>query len=70
MSEWISVKDRMPEAGQFVLAYGDACQGWTDGPKIAVFRWYSDYWWDANMDCELADTMPTHWMPLPGTPKQ
>jgi len=65
---WISTKDRMPDPDQFVLAYGDACQGWTDGPKIAVFRWHGKNWWDANMDAELAGSVPTHWMPLPPPP--
>lgn len=70
MSEWVNVKLRMPDPGQFVFAYGDACQGWVDGPKMAVFRWWNDSWWDANMDAELADGVPTHWMPLPEPPEQ
>jgi hypothetical protein len=66
---WTPVTDRRPEPGQFVLAYGACCQGWVNGPLIAVFRWYDDSWWDANMDAEVAEGIPTHWMPLPDLPR-
>ncbi|MDZ4250407.1 MAG: DUF551 domain-containing protein [Candidatus Nanopelagicales bacterium] len=65
---WIPFKERRPEPRQFVLAYGDVCQGFTDGPKISVFRWHMDRWWDANMDAEEAEGDPSHWMPLPYSP--
>jgi hypothetical protein len=68
MSKWIAVKDQMPAPGQFVLAYGDQCQGMIDGPKISVFHWVHEDWFDANMDYELT-TAPTHWMPLPDPPQ-
>lgn len=67
--DWIDVRDRMPEPGQFVLAHGPACAGWVGGPNTAVFRWYDGDWWDANMDAEQChSTLVTHWMPLPGAP--
>jgi hypothetical protein len=31
---------------------------------------HSGLWWDANMDAELADGAPTHWMPLPSPPDE
>lgn len=65
---WIKTKDQRPEDCTFVLAYGDRCQGWVDGPKMAVFYWQNETWWDANMDAELAEGAPTHWMPLPEPP--
>ena len=65
---WIKCSERMPENGQFVLAYGDSCQGWINGPKMAVFRWDIERWWDANLDAEEAEGDPSHWMPLPDAP--
>ena len=59
----------MPAPGQFVLVYGDFFQGALDGPKMAVFQWWHEEWWDANMDYEQHDgAMPSHWMPLPEAP--
>jgi len=66
--EWIKTSDRQPAEDQFVLAYGDACEGWVDGPKIAVFHWANDVWFDTNMDAYIAAGAPTHWMPLPDAP--
>jgi hypothetical protein len=66
--DWIRIRERQPEDGQFVLAYGDICQGFTDGPKISVFRWHMERWWDANMDAEEVHDDPSHWMPLPDAP--
>jgi hypothetical protein len=67
---WILVKERRPENKTFVFAHGDVCQGWVDGPKIAVFYWHDPIWYDANMDAEIAEGAPTHWMPLPLPPSQ
>ena len=70
MSEWISVKDRLPElipcnAG---TAYSEVVIVWTSGRKAmaAVFSGDSficaaDYW-------EAWDEEVTHWMPLPEPP--
>ena len=63
MSEWTSVKDRMPEPGERVLAtngkiVGEAYIG--DDWK----RYYGTGW-------QTAFSLPvTHWMPLPEAPEE
>ena len=54
MSEWISVKDRLPEHGQLVLVCGD--------------YWNIEKYphWSGTFDCPGV----THWMPLPDPPKE
>lgn len=64
MSEWISVKDRLPENGKEVL--------FSDGSSIMV-GWYNadeEYWelTDADMIAYAQDV--THWMPLPRLPEE
>ena len=51
--EWISVKDRLPDVGKFVLIYNEingVCLDYHDG---VTFGYYD----------------VTHWMPLPEPPK-
>lgn len=65
--EWISVKDRLPEPG-FYLVY---CPEYTnyEMPMIAQFIegkgfWDFDSWNDNSCNQET-----THWMPLPEPPE-
>ena len=56
MSEWISVKDKIPELHVEVLVLV--------GNFIYIDSLYyeknlNEYWWQGN------DRLPTHWMPLP-----
>lgn len=59
--EWISVKDRLPEEGFWVLG--------TDGERVYLFQRpdqvISEYLKPYN---KVKET--THWMPLPQPPKQ
>ena len=72
ISQWISVKDRLPEFRDWVLVIGKFVpEGYWTVPHIAEFRngvWHSD-----DIDCtpleERALTV-THWMPLPEPPKE
>lgn len=71
--EWISVKERLPELGERVLA----CNGNISGEAyitntvpqecISAARWCRHYGasWDATFDLPV-----THWMPLPTPPKE
>lgn len=61
MSEWISVKDRLPKDGQLVLI----C---TAGIKDAAS--FTDFYFPKYRKWALQGMTfhPTHWMPLPEPP--
>jgi hypothetical protein len=65
MSEWISVKDRLPEIEIPVLLmdkfkYMEV--GWVNHPL------QSDLWQVCG--CEMNENFITHWMPLPDPPQE
>ena len=66
-SEWISVKDRLPERGQAVLCYRGDFRG--DMMNTYVYlgsgNWEDDYGYRGTAEHEGI----THWMPLPKAPK-
>lgn len=59
--KWISVKDRLPPEGKFVIAFSP------HGVFPAYYESYSNkdfaWWIDGNPVCNV-----THWMPLPPPP--
>lgn len=66
-SEWISVKDRLPDKGQDVLAYrgdfnGDMMNTYT---YLGSENWEDDYGYRGSTEHEGI----THWMPLPEPPE-
>lgn len=66
MSEWISVKDRLPEQGKRYLVNR------YDGVTKTYFTdilWHDahDLWWNRLYS---GDYKVTHWMPLPEPPKE
>lgn len=54
VQEWISVKDRLPDVGKFVLIYNEINGVLLDYYDGATFGYYD----------------VTHWMPLPPPPKE
>lgn len=60
--EWVSVKDRLPEEGQVVIACGkkSATSGMYQGIGTKP-----EYWWWRGKTIKTV----THWMPLPDPPK-
>lgn len=71
MSEWISVKDRLPETGIYVLA---SCtmkvRDKIDYRNAVVMAFTCD---EGFVDTELDEVITegtTHWMPLPEPPKE
>jgi len=60
---WISVKDRLPEVGKVVLAFGtrSATTGMFQGVGTRNDLW----WWKGHTIKHVS-----HWMPLPEPPKE
>ena len=58
MSEWISVKERVPEEKTRVLVYVPRSYTEIDTDRILDRRWVR---WNGHV---------THWMPLPEPPKE
>ena len=60
-SEWISVKDRLPEKEEIVLC----CLGLVQN----VYTYKGDNIWEDSYGYYQKDEPITHWMPLPEPPK-
>ena len=78
--EWINVKDRLPEKGEYldcmlVVKVGDFykidCGGWTkgitfeNGKKIESWGWWVMNDWDEGQGCIVQ-----YWMPYPSLPRE
>lgn len=61
MSEWISVKDRLPDYDTPVLIHGSH-------GGIYTAKYKENGWWKLNSHDHRCS--PTHWMPLPPVPKE
>ena len=69
VQEWISVKDRLPEEGDYVLC---VLKGFNYGGKIQVCKFCpADKFKDKPYFEHFRNGFPsvTHWMPLPEPPK-
>lgn len=69
---WISVKDRLPEEGVWVLVnhqtrYSNA--PWTNQVMIACLHHGNWYMQNDHSGYQLCDYQ-THWMPLPEPPRE
>jgi len=65
MSDWISVKDRLPTKETYLILY-DEKNGCAPG-------YYEDQWWTYffyGNECNARAENVTHWMPLPTPPKE
>lgn len=71
MSEWVSVKDRLPETDDMVLvlASGKPRENITlvDAFELAE---YDPEGWSLETYPEWMDAKVTHWMPLPEPPEE
>lgn len=77
MSNWISVKDKLPEMEQYVLVrissdlypsyhyYAEACR-----TTIEVMGDDYEIWHSPRFTVEKDGNKVTHWMPLPEEPKE
>ena len=69
IQEWISVNDRLPEEGEYVLC---VLKGFNYGGKIQVCKFVpADKFKDKPYFEHFRNGFPsvTHWMPLPQPPK-
>ncbi len=72
MSEWISVKDRLPEEGQDCIFYVDFIDKWDKGSErinfqeIGVFNGKDRFDHRSHTDLDRV----TYWMPLPKSPEE
>ena len=65
--KWISVKDRLPEIGEWVLINGpEVCQR-IEPPSAS---WKAEYAWNTDHETFYYPKDITHWMPLPTPPKE
>lgn len=71
MSEWISVKDRLPEPDVLILviANGKPHKNITLEGAYELAE-YDPEGWILEMWPEWMDAEVTHWMPLPEPPKE
>ena len=71
MAEWISVKERLPEDGVFVLVCNDDNHMMVAKYESEVLGWYYKY---TNYDFDVwenAEQGPVcYWMPLPEPPEE
>lgn len=61
---WVSVKDRMPENHQRVLAFGR-----DNIVHDMIWNWSDDCWTDKITKESYMERFITHWMPLPEAPE-
>ena len=60
--KWISVKDRLPENGQYAVLFDEKER------YMGMGEFRGTFWYDSNhQKCGLDEV--THWMPLPEPPK-
>ena len=66
---WTSVKDKLPEYGEYVLVFTEGCSaiGHLGEDRFGKNKWKSDSI-DEWGDVEILEDV-THWMPLPDEPK-
>lgn len=80
MSDWISVKDRLPDLYDFVLVFSDN-KGSNEPRPMAIARNVNEYGvWDMLGTLDLGAYQDieynmdrydiTHWMPLPKLPQE
>ena len=63
VQQWISVKDRLPEVGKVVLAFGTRSA--TTGMFQGINKRNDLWWWKGHTIKHVS-----HWMPLPEPPKE
>lgn len=74
MSEWISVKDKLPKENGIYIVYaqgGTSVAGWIwyDNVVVAAEYAFCEWTWNENgIEWDISGIV-THWMPLPEPPR-
>ena len=75
MSEWISVKDKLPEAhGVYIVYVKDENSPYGEGiwykniVALAEYAFGEWTWYENGNEYDITDIV-THWMPLPDPPR-
>lgn len=66
MSEWISVKDKLPDDGQQVLAYYTGVEEIDEPPKVRTTFYFG---FNNGFSCVKHYGSVSHWMPIPEPPE-
>ena len=73
MSDWISVKDKLPDSKQIVLGYtpadGFMFVGFLERSKVPNYTWERWRIITAMRSTKKITKKVTHWMPLPEAPE-
>lgn len=64
MNEWVSINEKTPYAGEYVLCYvNDIVSGW-----IELLKYEGNGLFVDSKDGDEYECIVTHWMPLPPAP--
>jgi len=70
MSEWINIKDKLPEYGEEVLVEVNGHRGpsWRNNHNLVAYLTQGGCWLEERHGVNPLSV--THWMPLPPPPKE
>ena len=69
MTEWIDVRDRLPEAGEFVLVIVNGKNKNITFKNALELAEHTEEGWHLEAFPEFPDPQISHWMPLPDPPE-
>lgn len=62
---WVPCAERLPKAGEFVLAKGPKLGSYVGGPTVEICRYDGSQWWvEGGTELASSPESVTHWAPL------